>query len=1198
MLCFHRKRKYICKKKTPINIPMMKNILLIALLFALPVSAQIRIHADFPGGNIQVERMQNDTVWLKPDLRDTQGFWFYWYFAVNRAKGKSIVFKLPNDCFTRAGVAVSTDGGDNWKWEQPEAFHSRSFSYTFTSNKEVRFAFAIPYTQSNWDQFTAAYRKDPNFKFSTLTKTKKGREVEMLTISQPSGTPKVKVLFTARHHACEMTANFVMEGIIEAIANDNWLKENVEFRFIPFVDKDGVEDGDQGKNRHPWDHNRDYSENSIHETTSAIKKHIPAWIEGQKNVVLDLHCPYSHSGQNDSIFFVGSKEKEMEAKQLRLSEWVKINNKSELIYDPTCFAYYGAKPWTLLGTDKERMKMATWGGKLKGNILSGSLEMPYGIHGKQLVTAKNARAFGHDIAAGLRDYLKEVLTDNISGIYPQLAYYNNEGECGTGAVVPWANRLWAITYAPHAPMGSTDKLYEITSDYQQIVRQESIGGTPANRMIHKESNQLFIGPYVIDSVGNVRTIPCDVMPGRHTGNARHLTSPSDKIYYATMEEGFYEVDVKTLDVKTLYKDGNVIPKTDGRPAHVNDLLVGSHGKGFYSGQGVTIYSNNGEDSDEAKRKFDAESGALAEWDGKEWRIIRRNQFVEVTGPGGIYGNNHPETDPIWTTGWDHKSVLLGVRDAQKGWSFYRLPKASHSYDGAHGWNTEWPRIRNVGTEQRPDYLMTMHGLFWRFPRTFTVGNTAGIRPRSAYLKVIGDFTRWNDRLAFGCDDSAQKEFLNKRSAKGGIEGPGQSNSNIWFTSLSKPDELGPATAEGAIYLNEPVKAGAYSEPFLFAGWDKKCAWIKNDGKENVNFTFEVDALGNGTWTQALTVMVPAGKSHYQAFTEKEKGEWIRVTTDKNTLATVSFSYTTTDKRNDISSGIFNGLASIQDKERLGGLLYGLGNDRRSLGILTDAGYYEMGDKLKLTQADDPETAKFISEKFAIPDSVVTIDAGSVLITDDAGRRWRLPLGNEAYRDATRKNELRICREVATERDLFSCMGTFYELPAENADGYAKIRPIATHSFHINDYASYRGMLVMTGINPDDNSGNPHIVWSDDRKAAVWAGTIDDLWSLGKPTGEGGPWKNTSVEAEVYSDPYLIAFYDKKTLTIEHDSKKKVNVTIETDPTGNGDWMEYKVMTVEANQKNVYTFPDEFQAKWIRLKTDTDTQNITAWFVYE
>ena len=46
-----------------------------------------------------------------------------------------------------------------------------------------------------------------------------------------------------------------------------------------------------------------------------------------------------------------------------------------------------------------------------------------------------------------------------SGIYPELAYFNNEGECGTGAVVPWADRLWVITYGPHLPYGSSDKLY-------------------------------------------------------------------------------------------------------------------------------------------------------------------------------------------------------------------------------------------------------------------------------------------------------------------------------------------------------------------------------------------------------------------------------------------------------------------------------------------------------------------------------------------------------------------------------------------------------------------------------------------------------------------------------------------------------------------------------------------------------------------
>lgn len=30
----------------------------------------------------------------------------------------------------------------------------------------------------------------------------------------------------------------------------------------------------------------------------------------------------------------------------------------------------------------------------------------------------------------------------VDGIYPHLAMFNDEGECGTGAVVPWADRLW------------------------------------------------------------------------------------------------------------------------------------------------------------------------------------------------------------------------------------------------------------------------------------------------------------------------------------------------------------------------------------------------------------------------------------------------------------------------------------------------------------------------------------------------------------------------------------------------------------------------------------------------------------------------------------------------------------------------------------------------------------------------------------
>lgn len=811
----------------------------------------------------------------------------------------------------------------------------------------------------------------------------------------------------------------------------------------------------------------------------------------------------------------------------------------------------------------------------------------------------------HIISAGLIGWLllagqsvsaQSKAKPSYSGVYPQLAMYNNEGECGTGAVVPWAGRLWVVTYGPHLPFGSSDKLYEITPDLKQIVRSESIGGTPANRMIHSESQQLFIGPYAIDAKAHVRTIPYKLMPGRHTGNARHLTDPKGKIYYGTMEEGFYEVDVNTLTPTMLYEDGNVQRKKEDDVSNnlQTNLLPGVHGKGVYSGQGVMVYSNNGEPGQKALEQFDVDAGSLSEWNGKDWTVIRRNQFVEVTGPGGIYGNKNPDTDPIWATGWDHKSVLLGVRDKATGWRFFRLPKASHSYDGAHGWNTEWPRIRDIGSAQKPDYLMTMHGMFWTFPGTFTTANTAGIRPRTAYLKVIGDFARWNNQLVFGCDDSAQKEFLNKRKTKGNIEGPGQSNSNLWFTPLNLPDQLGPNTAEGAVWLNESVKANVASEPFLFAGWANRSAWIQNNGDSDVTVTFEVDKTGNGNWTTLQTAKIGAKNASHVTFPANAAGEWIRLKSDNATTLTAHFSYATHDTRATSVNAMFNGLTTVTSATTSGGLMYGLGKNRRALALAaqtyqggkpTDVGYYELSADMKLIRKDNPDDQAFIKNKFAIPQQVVTIEKASVLIVDDKGRRWRLPLGNNAFTDLTNQAALRICREVATERDLLNCHGTFYELPAENADGYAKIRPVASHNLRVHDYASYRGLLVMTGIDLNAAAKNEHIIVSDDKKAAVWAGAIDDLWKLGKPTGHGGPWSATSVKANETSDPYLIGFYDQRSVQLSHKATTPVTFTIEADPVGTGVWMPYKTITVAPGKPSNFSFPADFQARWVRFKTD-------------
>ena len=794
---------------------------------------------------------------------------------------------------------------------------------------------------------------------------------------------------------------------------------------------------------------------------------------------------------------------------------------------------------------------------------------------------------------------------SISGIYPSLGYFNNEGECGTGAVVPWSDRLWVITYGPHMPFGSSDKLYEVTPDYKQITRSESIGGTPANRMIHKESNQLFIGPYVIDANRNIRVIPVKDAPGRFTGIARDIFDPTNKVVIGTMEEGFYQIDVRSMAVNTLYKDGNQKQREGISKSFESDLLIGVHGKGLYSGQGVMVFSNNGEQGKQALINPRTPAGSLSEWDGKDWKLIRRNQFTEVTGPGGIYGNENSATDPIWATGWDYKSMILGTRDHGK-WTFFRLPKASNSYDGAHGWNTEWPRIRNIGTDDKREYLMTMHGMFWHFPQTFSSVNTAGVRPRSSYLNVIGDFCQWNNQLVFGCDNAAKSEFLNKRKVKGGIEAPGQSQSNLWFTTLNQPDNTGTTDACGSVWQNEKVKATEISEPYLFAGWKNRSAWMKNESDNALNFTFETDVLGNNSWTKIRTISVPAKGAAMIEFPETEKGEWIRVTAEKEATVTVSFVYADTKIRNSANNNMFTGLAGIGATKTQGGLLYSLGENRRELGILankstakttSETGYYEMDANLNIVPKTDEKTAAFIRSKVAIPSQVVTVDAGSYLIVDDSNRRWRLPLGNADYKGLIERQAVRICREVATERDLFSCGGTFYELPAENADGFAKIRPIATHNLKINDYVSYRGMLVMTGINASKIPANPHIFQSEDKKCTVWAGVIDDLWKLGKPVGKGGPWVNTTVEANVPSDAYLFGMYDDRTLTLSQKSAKTVEITVQLDPTGDNVWMDYKMVKVKPGEKFSLLFPATVQARWIRFVSSEST-TATAWLDYK
>jgi len=775
----------------------------------------------------------------------------------------------------------------------------------------------------------------------------------------------------------------------------------------------------------------------------------------------------------------------------------------------------------------------------------------------------------------------------ISGIRPHLAVFNPYGECGIGAVVPWAGRLWWITYPPHYRTGSQDGLYSIDESFQLVRHPESVGGTHAGRLIHRESRQLFIGPYAIDETGGVRAINVRAIPGRYTAWARHLTDPANQLLLFDMEGPVWEVNVHTLLGRKLFE----------KP------VPGWHGKGAWTGQGRFVIANNGESAAGRTPRDDEflcallprtpeDAGALAEWDGATWRLIARRPFCEVSGPGGLTGANN-DREPVWASGWDRRSVLLYVLDTGQ-WHRYRLPKASFTYDPTHGWFTEWPRIREIG---RNRWMMTMHGQMFDFPPTLSATRTAGLRPIATHLRYIPDFCEWNGLLVLASDDCS---IMQNPMA-------GKSQSNLWIGSPEELPTFGPPLGWGGVWLGDPVPSGQPSDPYLFAGYRRRCAHLAHNAGVPVEFRFEVDIAGDGRWQPLTNVLVSAEGYGFVTFSPDAPGEWIRATADRDLAAASVYFHYLPDRAHAPDTTLFAALAPAATAGRGvrwsrailrpgDGVLHVLAETIEADGRTSRTAVVDVDADLMVRANMDPAVRRVLETTNAIRADFAA-DRASLIITDLARRRWRIPRGSPDF-DRFPANALRGVRECVSERYLAHLGGILYEIPRTDTrilPNYREMKPIATHGFAISDFCTWRGLMVLAGCR-SDAPADEHVIRDDSTGLVLWLGQIDDLWKLGKPTGRGGPWYETPVKAGQPSDPFLMTGFDRKTLTLSHDASRPVRMRVEVDYSNRDAWKLYREFSVPPGAPLVHEFPADFSAHWVRLVTDTDCI-ATAMFDY-
>lgn len=456
----------------------------------------------------------------------------------------------------------------------------------------------------------------------------------------------------------------------------------------------------------------------------------------------------------------------------------------------------------------------------------------------------------------------------ISGVIPSLAQVADLGpprsECGVGCLMPWAGKMYVLNYNSHRRhTGTGVSLRVIKDDLTMEVCPETLGvdGTYANRMVHTESNQLIIGPHVIDAKHNIRTVK-EITEVRLCGTACHLTNPKELVYMLGMEGELFELNVNTLKCVQI--------------ANLQDLLSTEgegrvHFKDCYCHFGKLIVCSN--DYFEADFKGEREQGRLAEWDGKgEWKILEKKPFVCIHGRGSF-------ADTIFATGWDRASAILKVwTNNDKQWRTYRLPKASHTFD--HKWQTEWPRIREVEHER---FLMDHHGMFYELSPWAYEGHVWGIRPISTHLWVIPDFCTFRGMLVLGSDNASPAHGSNSLTA--------EPQSGLWFGKTDDLWQFGAPKGWGGPLWETKVNANEPSDPYLMTGFDKKCIHLTHKSDKSVSFEIQVDFLGNGKWASYMNVDVAANGYVHHEFPSGFSAHWVRVVPKASCVATAQLHYT-------------------------------------------------------------------------------------------------------------------------------------------------------------------------------------------------------------------------------------------------------------------------------------------------------------------
>ena len=133
-------------------------------------------------------------------------------------------------------------------------YYTLTWSATFKHDNDIiYFAHCYPYTYTDLCRYLDALESDPKKKNRmrrrTMCQTLAKNNVDVLTITSLNSDPEsIKhrkgIVLSSRVHPGETCSSYMMKGIIDYLTgptlNAKILRDNFEFKIVPFLNPDGV----------------------------------------------------------------------------------------------------------------------------------------------------------------------------------------------------------------------------------------------------------------------------------------------------------------------------------------------------------------------------------------------------------------------------------------------------------------------------------------------------------------------------------------------------------------------------------------------------------------------------------------------------------------------------------------------------------------------------------------------------------------------------------------------------------------------------------------------------------------------------------------------------------------------------------------------------------------------------------------------